>query len=101
MNASDIITKIVVGLFVGTIAIFCVVFLFALHQNSTGAHYNVEDIKSVGQLITQQILYFFGIHSGANTQWPVVGQFRNPQSPINREVTPVATGSARQHPDNG
>ena len=99
MNSVDSITKILVGLFIGTTAVFCGVFFYAVSQNASGAHYNIEDIKGVGQLVVQQILYFFSVHSGVNTQVPLISQMRNPKAP-QREVNLVETSQSGHHPDN-
>lgn len=96
MNSVDTITKILVGLFAGAVAVFCGVFFYAVTQNAAGSHYNIEDIKGVGQLVTQQILYFFGVHSGVNTQVPLISQIRS-----NREANSVETGNIGRHSDNG
>ena len=96
MNSVDNITKILVGMFALTVAVFCVVFFYAVTQNAAGAHYNVEDIKSVGQLITQQILYFFSVHSGVNTQVPLISQIRS-----SKEANSIETTNIGRHPDNG
>jgi len=72
----DNITKILLGLFVAATTFFVAYFIWATTQNQAGAKYDLNNIERVGQLVSQQIMQMFGLHSGLNNQVPFVSQMR-------------------------
>ena len=100
MNSVDNLTKILLRLFVASTVFFVAYHVFAEYQNAFGAHHNLDSIRGVGELVNQQILQIFGLHSGLNSQVPFVSQLRN-QTPTSKEGIPIGTGNTGQHSDNG
>ena len=100
MNSTDNITKGLVGLFVASTVFFVAYHVFAEYQNAFGARHNLDSIRGAGELVNQQIMQIFGLHSGLNSQVPFVSQLRS-QTPMNKEVIPIESGNIGQHSDNG
>ena len=69
----DRLSWLISSLFLMLLSLFLLCFFYAWHQNAVAeAKYDLAILKQVGELVLSQLVSFFGLHSGLNTQVPWV-----------------------------